>query len=723
MAKKKRKTADSGRLPLDQQLLRHLAKSETPVSSKNLIRKLSDQANAVKIMDRLHRLVKAGEVLETPSGKYKLHSSKVEHMIVTGTVDMTASGSAFVIVPGLDSDIFVPQAKTGRAFDGDKVRVVIIQRKSRSRVEGEIVEVLQRAKEHYVGTLEINKGYAFVVPMNRRGMRDIFLPPSELMEHTAVEHGDRVAVEITEWPHRSGNPVGRILHILGPAEENDTEMRSILLSAGFPLSFSQEVLDLAESFPEHADEAEIASRRDFRSVTTFTIDPEDAKDFDDAISVCEIKPGRWEIGVHIADVSHYVVPGSPLDEEAYKRATSVYLVDRVNPMLPERLSNELCSLRPLEDKLVFSAVFEIDQKGKVHQEWFGRSIIHSNHRFTYEQAQSGLETGEGPFGAELKLLNELAERLREKRFAEGSVSFETEEVRFRLDAEGKPLGIYLKERKAAHMLVEDFMLLANRKVAAYLSSFRDGDALWPSVYRIHDVPDPEKLKNFETLVREYGYKLKLPENPEALPPVLNAFMRELVGQPEQALLNKMAVRTMAKAIYTTDNIGHFGLGFEYYTHFTSPIRRYPDVLVHRLLALSLQKAAGQEVQRPEKSRLEEQCHHSSIMERRAMDAEYESIKYKQAEFLRDRVGEEFEGVVSGITTWGIFVELKESRCEGMIRLDSIGSEFVHNEKKNSLFAVDHDRWFKMGDTLRIRVQDVSLARREMTFVLADLAIA
>ena len=479
MAKKKRKQALEGRLPLDQQLMRLLAKAEAPVTRQNLVRKLSDQANAAKVLDRLNRLVKSGDVLETPSGKYKLHTSRQEHMVITGTVDMTASGSAYVVVPGMDGDIFIPQARTGRAFDGDKVRVVIRERKGRSRVEGEIVEVLQRAKEHYVGTLEINRGFAFVVPMNRKGMRDIFLPPDELVAHANLEHGERVAVEITEWPHRSGNPVGKIIHVLGPAEENETEMQSILLSAGFPLTFSPEALDQAHAFSAQASAEELASRRDFRQITTFTIDPLDARDFDDALSIREISPERWEIGIHIADVSHYVLPESILDKEGYKRATSVYLVDRVNPMLPERLSNELCSLRPQEEKLVFSAVFELDAKGKIHSEWFGRSVIFSDHRFTYEDAQTGLETGEGPFASELKTLNQLAEKLREKRYQEGSVSFETEEVRFRLDETGKPLGIYLKERKAAHMLVEDFMLLANRQVATFLAKMREKDSTWP----------------------------------------------------------------------------------------------------------------------------------------------------------------------------------------------------------------------------------------------------
>ena len=714
MAKKKRKKKTGSRLPLDDMILRHLATRQEAVSHKNLIRKFADTATATKVMDRLHQLVQSGEIMETPSHKLKITRSKKESLVLTGRVDMTASGSAYVVVEGLEDDIYIPQSRTGRAFDGDTVRVVTRRRQGKKRVEGEIVEVLKRAKEHYIGTVERQRGFAFVVPLHRKGMRDIFLPPDAMGEWENVQTGDRVAVEITDWPHRASNPMGRIMLVLGPAEENDTEMRSILMSNGFPLIFPPAVLAEADAFPDAPTKEDAAQRRDLRAITTFTIDPEDAKDFDDALSLRALDNGRWEVGIHIADVSHYVVPGSALDDEARKRATSVYLVDRVNPMLPERLSNELCSLRPKEDKLAFSALFEMDENGRVYNEWFGRTVIHSNHRFSYELAQAVLDGEEGPHGDDLHTLNGIAKALRAKRFEQGSVNFDTEEVRFRLDEDGKPLGIYLKERKGTHLLVEDFMLLANRHVASFLSKARDGnDAAWPSVYRIHDQPDPEKLKAFESLVREYGYKLRLPEDPKQLPKAINAFMTSIADKPEKEILSRMAVRSMSKAIYTTDNIGHFGLGFDYYTHFTSPIRRYPDVLVHRLL----QQALTNKGKRPDTATLEADCHHSSQMERKAMSAEYESIKYKQVEFLQDRVGEEFDGRVSGVTTWGIFVELLESRCEGMIRLDSVGSEFVHNAKKNTLYAVDIERWFKMGDPLRIRVEDVSLARREMNFSL------
>lgn len=715
--KRKQRSAKSG-LPLDDMILRHLAGREEPVGLRNLVRKFSHMASEPKIRDRVQRLVQSGAVLETPSRKLKVPGSKKEHLVVTGRVDMTARGAAYVVVEGLEEDVYVPESRTGRAFDGDTVRVVIRKRMGKRRAEGEIVEVLSRAKEHYVGTLERHKGYAFVVPLHRKGMRDIFIPPEALDEAGGVEDGDRVAVEITEWPHRSSNPIGRIVIVLGPAEENDTEMRSILLSNGFPLVFPKEVLEEADAFPEAPTEADLAERRDLRDLVTFTIDPEDAKDFDDALSIRRLDNGHWDVGVHIADVAHFVREGSALDKEAYKRATSVYLVDRVNPMLPERLSNGLCSLRPHEDKHAFSALFELDAEGNVRREWFGRTLIHSDRRFSYEEAQAVLEAGEGDHAEELLALNRLAETLRRRRFENGSVNFETEEVRFRLDENGKPLGIYLKERKAAHMLVEDFMLLANRRVATFLADpegQHGSTANRPSVYRVHDQPDPEKLKAFEALVREYGHKLRLPENPRELPGAINAFMQTIAGQPEQDVLSRMAVRAMAKAVYTTDNIGHFGLGFDFYTHFTSPIRRYPDVLVHRLLDRALRRESAP----LDKAALEAACQHSSQMERKAMDAEYESIKYKQGEFLQDHIGEAFDGRVSGITTWGIFVELVDSRCEGMIRLDSVASEFVHNAKKNTLYAVDIERWFRMGDPVRIRVADISLERREITFTLEE----
>jgi ribonuclease R len=701
-------------------ILRHLAGREEPVGLKNLVRKFSHMASEQKIRDRVHRMVQSGVILETPSRKLKVPRSKQEHLVLKGRVDMTAKGSAYVVVEGLEEDVYVPESRMGRAFDGDSVRVVIRKRKGKRRAEGEIVEVLARAKEHYVGSLEMNRGYAFVVPLHRKGMRDIFIPPDELNQVTRVSSGDRVAVEIIEWPHRSSNPIGRIAYVLGPAEENDTEMRSILLSNGFPLTFPPEAMAEAEAFPDAPTAEDLAERLDLRDIETVTIDPVDAKDFDDALSYRDLGNGRYEVGIHIADVAHFVRPGSALDKEAYKRATSVYLVDRVNPMLPERLSNGLCSLRPREDKHAFSALFELDGQGQVLKEWYGRTLIHSDHRFAYEEAQEVLDGGEGPHRDALLQLNRLAEALRAKRFENGSVNFETEEVRFKLDEDGKPLGIYLKERKAAHMLVEDFMLLANRRVAMFLSqqARQSGDAARPAVYRVHDQPDPEKLKAFEALVQEYGHKLRLPDNPAELPKAINAFMQVIQGQPEQDVLSRMAIRSMAKAVYTTDNIGHFGLGFEDYTHFTSPIRRYPDVMVHRLLDQALNKSK----QRPDKHQLEAACQHCSQMERKAMDAEYESIKYKQAEYLQDHVGEEFAGRVSGITTWGIFVELNESRCEGMIRLDSVAAEFVHDAKKNTLYAVDIDRWFRMGDPVRIRVEGISLERREMNFALLDAAV-
>lgn len=708
--KKKRKNE------LHRTVIRVLKESDTPLAHKNIIRKLSHVASGGKVMSAIRDLVDSGKILETPSNKLRLPDSKRERMMVTGTVDMTAKGSAFVVVPGMENDVFVPQGRLNRAFDGDTVRVMIRRRRHRGKIEGEVIDVLKRAKDEYIGTLRLEKGYGFVLPLQRTGMRDIFISNEELQQSPEARDGDRVAVRITEWPAQIASPRGRITKVLGRPEENDTEMVSILLQAGFPVGFSEEVMKEAKAWPAELEEEEIQERRDVRDIITFTIDPEDAKDFDDALSVRALDEGRYEIGVHIADVSYYVREGSKLDKEAFKRATSVYLVDRVNPMLPERLSNGLCSLRPKEDRFAFSAIFEMDANARILNAWFGRTVIHSNRRFTYEEAQERIETGEGDFAEEINLLNNFANKLRDRRFEHGAIAFETEEVRFRLDANGKPIGIYLKERKDAHMLVEDFMLLANRKVSERLSRQGKRDSPIPSVYRVHDEPDPEKLKNFEALCQDFGYEVKLPENPRELPKILNAFMKTLEGSPEQGTLSMMAVRSMAKAIYTTENIGHFGLGFRYYTHFTSPIRRYPDLMVHRLLAEALSKSKL----RPDKAELEAQCHHSSLMERKAMDAEYESIRYKQAEFLSEQVGQQFEGRISGITKWGMYVMLLENRCEGMIRLESIGSEFVINERTKTLYDMMSDVTYRLGDIIKVEIKGVNLARREVDLDLVEL---
>lgn len=717
--KKKKKKGGLKAMPLDRMILKYLGGKEAPVTYKNIARKFSGQANDKIIRDRLNTLVGEGRILRTPSGKLKIASSKKESVLLVGKVMMTRSGNAFVGVEGMDQDIFIPKSATGRAFDGDEVRVVLKHRKgrgrSRGKVEGEIVEILNRARDAHIGTIQMQKDYGFVIPLNAKGMPDIFLPPDEIHRHKNLKDGDRLVVKITRWSGKSSSPEGKITKILGRPEENETEMQSIIMAAGFPLEFPEEVMAEAEAYPEGIQESELKIRRDLRDVPTLTIDPVDAKDFDDAISLRKLDSGNWEVGVHIADVTHYVKPGSALDKEAAGRATSVYLVDRVNPMLPERLSNGLCSLRPHEEKYTFSALFELDQNAKVVDEWFGKTVTYSDRRFTYEEAQEVIETSEGDFAQELLVLNRIAEQLRSQRFEKGAMNFESEEVRFKLDENAKPIGIYIKERKASNLLVEDFMLLANKRVAMFLGAQRQNEIPAPVVYRIHDEPDLEKLKGFQQQVKDFGYEFKLPQNMTEVPDAINSFMEGLGDAPEKGMLSRMAIRTMAKAIYTTDNIGHFGLGFEHYTHFTSPIRRYPDVLVHRLLQLAVTKGKNW----PKKLELEERCKHASFMERKAMDAEYESRKYKQAEFLQSHVGKEFEGTISGITTWGIYVELVENKCEGMIKLETIGEEFVYNEKLNNIYSVDLDLKLRMGDHLKIMVKGVDLSKREIDFLLVQ----
>ncbi|MFT7589853.1 MAG: ribonuclease R [Limisphaerales bacterium] len=713
MAKKKKKKGGLKAMPLDRMILEYLGRKESPVAFKNIVRKLAGLANERTISDRISKLISDRRIVETPSQKLKIVKPHKEKVLLIGKVMMTRTGNAYVGVDGMDSDVFIPASRTNRAFDGDQVRIVLRQRKGKKKTEGEIVEIINRVKEQHIATIKIEKGYVTAIPLRAKGMRDIFIPKEELDKTERVRDGDRVMIKIVDWPRSSSNPIGKVTRVLGRPEENETEMQSIILSAGFPIEFPKEVLAETASFQSGVDPEEIKNRKDLREVTTITIDPVDARDFDDAISLRKLESGNWEVGVHIADVAFYVKPGSALDKEAAKRATSVYLVDRVNPMLPERLSNELCSLRPHEEKYTFSALFELDEKGEVVNEWFGRTVTLSDHRFTYEQAQEVIETGEGPFAKELKTLNELAGILRTARFNKGAINFDSEEVQFKLDENAKPIGIYIKERKESNLLVEDFMLLANKQVAKFLSIQKLNDKPVDGVYRVHDEPDREKLRSFEMQAKDFGYELKLPQKMEEIPAAINSFMKRIADEPESGILSRMAIRTMSKAIYTTDNIGHFGLGFDYYTHFTSPIRRYPDVLVHRILDLALTNAS----KRPRKAELEEHCKHASVMERKAMDAEFESKKYKQAEFLQDHIGAEFEGTISGITTWGIFVEIIENRCEGMIKLDSIGSEFVYNEKLSNIFAVDIDRKFRMGDKVKIRVEGVNLARREIDFSL------
>ncbi|MEM6269269.1 MAG: ribonuclease R [Bacteroidota bacterium] len=627
-----------------------------------------------------------------------------------GKIEVTRDGFGFVVVEDQDRDIFIGSRRMGKALHGDTVKVRVLKWGSRDqRPEGEVLEILERGHEFYIGRIEILDSMAFFLADDARISRDFSIPKEHL---GGAKDGDKVLMEILDWTHHS--PEGKVIRVLGAAGENETEMHAILFQFGFQPEFVAEVEREAAAFPGKITAAEIKKRRDLRDVPTFTIDPPDAKDFDDALSFRELSLDRFEIGVHIADVSHYVKPGTALDKEAFNRATSVYLVDRTVPMLPERLSNDLCSLRPKEDKLTFSAIFELDRNGKVHKEWFGRTIIHSNHRFAYEEAQAVMDAGSGPFYQELITLNELAQIFQKARFANGSINFEDAEVKFELDEEGKPTRIYRKIRKDAHKLIEDWMLLANRRVCAHVFRMRKGTPP-PFIYRVHDTPNEEKLFSLQQFAATLGYRVDL-ENPGAIAKSLNRLMQDVEGKPEQSLLQTVAVRTMAKAIYSTDNIGHYGLGFEFYSHFTSPIRRYPDLLVHRMLGQYLD---GNLNGNP--AELESKAKHCTNRERRAVEAERASIKHKQVEFLEDKVGARYEGLVSGVTSWGLYVELLENKCEGMVGLHSLNDDYYEVDSDNyCIRGRSTGTTITLGDKVMIEVKGTSYRNRTIDFTLVEV---
>ncbi len=671
---------------------------------------LSDKASIDTILEVLIEQTEKGQFIRPERGKFKMKDLKT---FITGTVDMTADGSAFIVPDDeFEKDIFVAPRKLRNALHGDKVKVYVFAKKSGGRRnEGEIVEILKRAKTEFIGLAKVSERFAFVIPDDRKMLHDIFVPLSDL---NGAKNGQKVQVSLEDWPDGAKNPIGKIIHILGEQGENNTEMNAILAEYGFPLSFPSEVEKEANAIPENVSEADIEGRRDFRDTVTFTIDPIDAKDFDDAISFKKLDNGHYEIGVHIADVSHYVNLNSSLEKEAQHRATSVYLVDRVIPMLPERLSNGVCSLRPNEDKLCFAAVFEMDDQANIHDQWFGRTVIHSNRRFTYEEAQEVIETKTGDYVDEILKLNEIAYALRDAKFKNGAISFESTEVKFKLDDFGKPIGVYVKERKDAHKLIEDFMLLANKKVAEFIAKKGKGKQKYTFVYRTHDSPNLENLNNFASFASRFGYKINTKSDKE-IAKSLNFLMEDVEGKKEQNILTSLAIRSMAKAIYTTKKTSHYGLAFDYYTHFTSPIRRYPDVMVHRLLAHYLDggKSANAE-------EYEAACVHSSAMEKRAADAERASVKYKQAEYLEDNIGSIYMGVISGVTEWGMYVEIEENKCEGMIRLRDISDDFyVLDEKNYCIIGQRKKRKYQLGDEVKIKVKKVDLSKRQIDFSLVQ----
>ncbi|WP_156307644.1 ribonuclease R [Sphingobacterium endophyticum] len=682
----------------------------TPLNYKQVAAKLNvvDSDAKVAISDILSEGTRTGFFNQPERGKFQL---KQLHVYVTGKVDMTADGSAYIVPEDEnETDIYVAPRKLRQALHNDIVKVHIYERKKGRKREGEVVEILQRAKTDFTGTIDISQSYAFFQPDDRKMLHDIFIPLDNL---NGAKNGEKVVVSILEWPKNAKNPIGKVKNILGKKGENNTEMNAILADFGFPLEFPKSVEDAANSISENIPAEEISKRKDFRNTTTFTIDPADAKDFDDAISFKKLENGNFEIGVHIADVSHYVTPDSILDKEAFERGTSVYLVDRVIPMLPERLSNNLCSLRPNEDKLCFSAVFELDEKANIIEQWFGRTVIHSDRRFSYEEAQEIIEGKEDELSEPILKLNELAFILRDRKFKNGAISFESDEVKFHLDENGKPLGVYTKVRKEAHKLIEDFMLLANRKVAEYIGKQGKGKNKLPFVYRFHDVPNPETLSSFSLFASRFGHRLSIKTDKETAKS-LNALMTKIEGSKEQNLLTSLAIRSMAKAIYTTKKTSHYGLAFDYYTHFTSPIRRYPDVMVHRLLQYYLD-GGGKNINA---EHYEKMAEHSSQMEKKAAEAERASVKYKQAEFLQDQIGVEYKGIVSGVTEWGMYVEIEENKCEGMVRLRDITDDFYTLDEKNfAIIGQRKKKSYRLGDEVQIKVKKVDLEKRQIDFTL------
>ena len=673
---------------------------------------IQDRASKDLISLIIGQLFKNQELAMSKRGKYQINmeSPKYEKEVktaITGTVDMKQTGKAYVIPDDKSEDVFVAATNTNHALHGDKVKVFIFPRRRGHKLEGEIAEIIRRNKKQFVGTIETSKNFAFLRPDNATMPVDIFIPNTKL---NGAKNGQKVVVVITEWPDQSANPFGEVKEVLGKPGDNRVEMQSSLAEIDFPLSFSPKAEKEAAAFPDEIPEAEISTRRDFRQVLTITIDPADAKDFDDAISLKPVGKDRWEIGVHIADVSYYVRPGTAIDEEAVERGTSVYMVGRTIPMLPERLSNGLCSLKQGVDRLCFSAVFEMDATGKIYSEWFGKTVINSNRRFAYEEVQEIIESGKGEYSEEIAVFNKIALKLREDRFKKGSFNFETQEVRFKLDELGRPLDIYLREMKDANKLIEDFMLLANRKVAEYIGKKKENQTVKTFVYRVHDTPNEEKLENFSLFVERLGYKMKT-SSKKSLADSFNKLFSDIKGTGTETMIETIAIRTMSKAYYSTNNIGHYGLAFQFYSHFTSPIRRYPDLMVHRLLFgyMNNGPSVSKEVYEP-------MCEHASEMERRAVDAERMSVKYKQAEFMLDKIGQQFDALISGVSKWGIFAEIIGTKCEGMIRLRDLEDDYYYLDEENyQIIGQRHGYRFKLGDKLKIRVRRIDLARKQMDY--------
>ena len=714
MAKKKEKKA--GKRMKKKELSKAVldffhAKQDEVISLKYIFSELKLTTHPLKMlcMDILSDLLADDYITEVDKNKYKLNNHGIE---MTGTFQRKSNGKNSFIPEGGGDPIFVAERNSAHAMNNDKVRIAFYAKRRGCEAEGEVIEILQRANDTFVGTLEVEKSYAFLVTENRTLANDIFIPKDKLK---GGKTGDKAVVKVTEWPDKAKNPIGQVLDIIGKAGDNTTEMHAILAEFGLPYVYPQSVEKAADKIPAEISAEEIARREDFRKVTTFTIDPKDAKDFDDALSIRPLKDGLWEVGVHIADVTHYVKEGSIIDKEAEKRATSVYLVDRTIPMLPERLCNFICSLRPNEEKLAFSAIFDITDKGEVRDSRIVHTVIESDRRFTYEEAQQIIETKEGDFKDEILMLDTIAKALREKRFTAGAINFDRYEVKFEIDEKGKPISVYFKESKDANKLVEEFMLLANRTVAEKIGKAPKGKKPKVLPYRIHDLPDPEKLDNLAQFIARFGYRLRTSGTKTDVSKSINHLLDDIQGKKEENLIETVSIRAMQKARYSTHNIGHYGLAFDYYTHFTSPIRRFPDMMVHRLVTRYMD--GGRSVS---ETKYEDLCDHSSNMEQIAANAERASIKYKQVEFMSERLGQTYDGVISGVTEWGLYVELNENKCEGMIPIRDLDDDYYEFDEKNyCLRGRRKNRIYSLGDAITVKVARANLEKKQLDFALVE----
>jgi len=669
---------------------------------------IKDETQRSLVNEVLAELAENSNLKEVYRGKFKL-KSKGGYII--GNVSLTKSGYGFIITDAFEDDVFVSQTNLNHALHGDLVKVFLFASRKGRNIEGEVVEILEKARTTFVGRLEVLKNFAFLTPDSQHMPYDLFIPLEKL---NGAKDGMKAIAKISDWPKQAKNPFGEVIEVLGYPGNNEVEMHAILAEFELPYTFPKEIDAFAEKIDPQFTDEEIKKRRDFRKTPTFTIDPADAKDFDDALSFQKLKNGNVEVGIHIADVTHYVQPKTILEEEARERATSVYLVDRVIPMLPERLSNFICSLRPDEEKLCFSAVFELNGEAEIQEEWFGRTIIKSQRRFSYEEAQEVIETEKGDMQNEILTLNALARKLRSRRFENGSIAFERSEVKFEIDEIGNPLRVYFKEMKESNQLIEEFMLLANKQVANFIQTLKQEGNPKTFVYRIHDHPNEEKLQDFSQFAQKFGYNLKT-NNKQQLSRSINELLMHVRGKSEQNIIETLAVRTMAKAVYSTENIGHYGLSFQNYTHFTSPIRRYPDMMVHRLLAHYLQGGSSKSQKKYEKY-----CRHSSEMEKKATEAERASIKYKQVEFMSDKIGKVFQGVISGVTEFGLFVEIIENKCEGLIPINELDDDFYQLDDKNyMLVGRHHKKTYQLGNEIDVEVWRTNLARKQLDFRLAE----